>query len=46
MINHTRVAQKRLYTAPKLVAYGDMATLTRGGSGSIRENGHKLTPRV
>lgn len=28
---------KRPYSAPKLVAYGDMATLTKGGTGSRQE---------
>lgn len=45
-INANRSA-KRAYSAPKLVAFGDMATLTKGGAGSITElaagnNGSKL----
>ena len=30
-------APKRPYSAPKLVAYGDMATLTKSGTGSRQE---------
>lgn len=28
---------KRAYAAPKLVTYGDMAQLTKGGNGSVTE---------
>lgn len=30
--------QKRQYSAPKLVIYGDMAKFTAGGMGSMMEN--------
>lgn len=32
------LSNKRIYTAPKLRTFGDIATLTKGGSGSIAEN--------
>lgn len=33
---------KRPYAAPKMVAYGDMASLTRNGTGSQDETGVPL----
>lgn len=32
-------APKRAYAAPKLVVYGDMAKITKGGAGSVMEAG-------
>lgn len=36
---------KRRYSAPKLVVYGDMAKLTKGGTGSIVESGNSNVNR-
>ncbi len=33
-----KVARKRPYSAPNLTVYGDMATLTKGGLGSVPES--------
>ena len=33
----SKLGQKRAYAAPKLVAYGDMASLTKTGTGSRTE---------
>ena len=35
------LSAKRAYSAPKLVAYGDMALLTKGGAGSVVEVGNQ-----
>lgn len=39
MSNGSELGPKRLYAAPKLVAYGDMASLTKTGTGSQVEMG-------
>ena len=33
---------KRTYSTPKLVAYGDMASLTKTGTGSKTENAKRI----
>ena len=38
MTSDKNAVPKRAYSAPKLTVYGDMATLTKGGVGSIVEN--------
>ena len=37
MSNDENFGQKRPYTSPELVVYGDLATLTKGGAGSQQE---------
>ena len=37
MKNDENFGQKRSYTPPKLIVYGDLATLTKGGAGSQPE---------
>ena len=32
-----KIVPKRKYSAPKLVTYGDIAQLTKGGNGSVTE---------
>ena len=36
-----KLATKRPYSAPKLTVYGDMARLTKGGTGSTVEAGNQ-----